>query len=108
MFKLQYFRATEPSAAADSSPSVGAFDYTGAPRHQTAIWESILNWMQGSTPVALHDPTSAAVDSAAALLSDLLDSPALGIDYRTEEPKRLGAACKTYRQSALPVTHGSF
>jgi hypothetical protein len=70
------------------APAARAFDYTGAPKQQTVIWESVLNWMQGNSPEALAD-TSADITT---LLADLLDPPTAGVDYRTEEPKRLGAA----------------
>ena len=74
------------------APVAGAFDYTRARKQQTVIWESVLNWMQGNSPEALAD-TSTDITT---LLADLLDPPAAGVDYRTEEPKRLGAVSGLY------------
>jgi hypothetical protein len=89
MVKLQYFRTTDPEPARDPIDVSGSFAYTGAERKQTAIWENILNYLQGGTTENLPRDST---DDTLTMLADLLSQPADGVDYRTEEPKRIGAA----------------
>lgn len=89
MLKLQYFRTSDPQPAIDPIDVSGSFAYTGAERKQTAIWENILNHLQGGITEDLPRDDR---DDTMRMLADLLSQPADGIDYRTEEPKRIGAA----------------
>jgi hypothetical protein len=89
MLKLQYFRTSDPEPARNPIGVSGSFAYTGAERKQTAVWENILNHLQGGTTENLPRDST---DDTVAMLADLLSQPADGVDYRTEEPKRIGAA----------------
>ena len=81
--------AAAAAGAAGEGGVSGAFDYTGCPRYQTAVWESQLNWLRGGAPE--QQPCHPS-DDIEALLSALLEAPAPGTDYRREEPQRIGAA----------------
>ncbi len=89
MVKLQFFRTCDPEPAGDPLDVSGSFAYTRAGRRQTAIWENVLNHLQGGTTENLPRDNT---DDTAAMLTDLLSQTADGVDYRTEEPKRIGAA----------------
>eukprot|EP01043_Picozoa_sp_COSAG02_P070343 COSAG02_NODE_12416_length_1549_cov_1.113793_1_plen_297_part_10 len=89
MVKLQFFRTSDPEPAGDPIDVSDSFAYTGAGRNQTAIWENVLNHLQGGTTENLPRDNT---DDTAAMLTDLLSKTTDGVDYRTEEPKRIGAA----------------
>eukprot|EP01047_Picozoa_sp_COSAG01_P040001 COSAG01_NODE_3338_length_6234_cov_2.176691_2_plen_441_part_00 len=96
-FKLQFWRASEPRAAAwvgaDSSGTQDSFAFTGASMRQRAVWQRVYDWMKGEGS-AEHHTASAAAPSPEAAEAEVsrLRQQIYTLDGVMAEPERVGAA----------------